>query len=133
MIKGHYQRHALKWRFLLVGGFNSLMGIMLFPLLCWIFLSLREHYQWTLVLSHVVCINLAYMMHKYIVFKTKGFSFSEFFRFTSFYNIVFSLNWLMLPWLVHGLQKNPALIQLIINLFIALGSYFWHRFISFKV
>lgn len=127
-----YQKYALQRRFLLVGGCNTVVGVVTYPLLCGLFVTLHTHYQLTLVLSQIWCISFSYLTNKYFVFKTQGISLREYWRFTLFYNLIFALNFLLLPLLVHGLQLSPAHIQLVINILIVIGSYFWHRRITFK-
>ncbi len=127
-----YQRYALQRRFLLVGGFNTLVAITFYPLLCFSVTFFRHHYLLTLILSHVVCITLSYLTQKYLVFKTHGVSFYEYLRFILFYNGVFVINFLLLPLLVQHFHASPGKIQLGINLLIAIGSYFWHQKITFK-
>ena len=128
-----YRKHALQWRFLLAGGFNTLVAIAMFPLLYSVLEPLRSHYNMLLVLSHVICMTTAFCVHKYGVFKSQGIGFWEYLRFTMYYNVIFIINLALLPVLVQGLQISPAYIQLGINVVIAVISYFWHRHVTFKV
>lgn len=131
-LRTYYQKHALQWRFVMVGGFNTLIGIITYPLLYLWLVPMRPHYTLLLVMSQVICISNAYVTNKCWVFQTKYYNFGEYLRFTLFYNLVFVLNLILLPILVHTLQVNPAKIQVIISILVAISSYFWHRYVTFK-
>lgn len=131
-VKHFYHQHALKLRFLLVGGCNTLLGIALYPVLYALLTPLRQHYTLLLLITQIICISNSYLTNKYFVFKTKGLNFWEYLRFTFYYNLVFLLNLIMLPVLVKTMHENPAKIQLVLNIFIAVGSYFWHTHLTFK-
>jgi putative flippase GtrA len=119
-------------RFLLVGGYNTLVGIIAYPLLYLALPLMRPHYTALLVLCQVLCITNAYVSYKYWVFQRQGLSLSEYLRFTLFYNLVFVVNLLVLPLLVQLSQANPAKIQVLISSATALGSYAWHKWVSFR-
>lgn len=131
-LKHLYDRHTLKVRFLLVGGCNTLLGIVLFPILYALLIPLQHHYNVLLLLSQIICISNSYLTNKYFVFKTKGINLEEYLRFTFYYNLVFVLNLIILPILVKKTQQSPAEIQLALNVLIAVGSYFWHTHLTFK-
>jgi putative flippase GtrA len=92
----------------------------------------RQNYLLLLIVAHVMCTSMAYFTHKTFVFKTKGHNRWEYLRFTLFYHSIFAANLLLLPFLVHVSHANPAKIQLAINVLVVIGSYFWHRSVSFK-
>lgn len=127
-----YIKHAQKIRFLLVGCGNTIVGILLFPALYFLLPTMRNHYLFLMIISQIFCITFSYFTNKYWVFKTKKNSFLEYVRFTLFYNIVFLINLIFLPWAVSRWHVNPGKIQLMINVFIAMSSYFWHQYITFK-
>lgn len=127
-----YSKHALQIRFLCVGGFNTLIGIVSFPTLYFLIPAMRAHYLLLMTICQIFCISFSYITNKFFVFRTKKTSLLEYLRFTFFYNIVFIANLIVLPFLVTHFHFNPAEIQLVINIFIAISSYFWHRNITFK-
>ncbi len=135
--RSFYQKHALQCRFLVIGGFNTLIGIFVYPLLYW-WLVPASHavnimvVDSVLVVSQIICISNSYLMNKYFVFKTKGLSFWEYLRFTLFYNIIFIINLGLLPLLIKIMHANPAKIQIGINVLVAMSSYFWHKLVTFK-
>lgn len=126
------QKYALQLRFLMVGGFNTLLGIAAYPVLYVVIVPLQSHYNILLVLTHLLCITTSYLTNKYLVFKTRGVCFWEYLRFTLFYNIIFVINLGLLPLLVQWQHLNPAKVQVAINLFIAAASYFWHTYVTFR-
>ena len=133
----YYQKHALQYRFIIVGGFNTLIGIIVYPLLYWLLVPASHAVNIlvvdsVLVVSQVICITNSYITNKYFVFKAKGSSFWEYIRFTLFYNIIFVINLGLLPLLIKMTQVNPAKIQACINVFVAISSYFWHKLFTFK-
>lgn len=127
-----YAKHGLKIRFLCVGGINTLVGITCFPAIYFLVPVVRPHYLFLMVVCQIFCISFSYLTNKYFVFRAKKTSLLEYLRFTCFYNIIFVVNLIILPWLVAHEHFNPALVQLVINIFIAMSSYFWHRHITFK-
>ena len=132
LTKKIYAQHALLIRFLMVGGVNTAVGIFCFPALYFFISTLRTHYLFLMVICQIICISFSYTTNKYFVFRTTGISFWEYLRFTFFYNIIFLINLIILPILVSYWKMNPAKIQLVINIFIAIGSYFWHNHITFS-
>ena len=132
MVDNIFTKHALQIRFLCVGGFNTLNGIVCFPLLYFLLPAARTHYVLLMVISQALCISASYATNKYFVFRAKKTNFFEYLRFISFYNIIFIVNLIILPFLVTQWHFNPAKIQLLINISIAVSSYFWHRYITFK-
>ena len=130
-IKKLGRAQALKLRFLMVGGLNTLIGIICFPLMYYLLPFLQSYYLILMLLSQVFCISFSYITNKYLVFKTKQVSLREYLRFTFFYNFVFLINLGVLPLLVKYQHLNPAIVQLCINIFIAVASYFWHTHITF--
>lgn len=130
---GHfYHKHALKLRFLVVGGVNTLVGIVMYPLLYELLVPMRAHYNWLLVLSQIICITNSYFTNKYWVFKIKTGGLWQYLKFTAYYNLIFLVNLGLLPLLVAMLQVSPAKIQVVINILLAIGSYFWHACLTFK-
>ncbi len=118
-------------RYLVAGGLNTALGLLLFPALLWTFAALREHYLIALGISQAVCLLFAFTTYKLGVFRTQGNILSEFAKFSSFYLANFAFNWLVLPLLVEVGGLDPVYAQLGFAAVQFTGSYFWHSRISF--
>lgn len=127
-----YDRHGLEVRYAIIGGVNTTVGIGLFPFLYWLLPNLHSHYLILMILSQFICILFSYVTNKLFVFRSKSKNILEYLRFTLFYNIVFAFNVVLLPIAVKHFGFNPGKLQLAINCCIAVSSYFWHKYITFK-
>lgn len=125
-------RHQTKARFLLVGGFNTLLGLSLFPLLYWLLIPRGLHYLEIWFFSQTICIFTAFLTNKYWVFRTSGNYKEEFFKFASFHFTIMLINLMALPLLVNLLDINPVIAQTLFALCVIFSSYFWYSQITFK-
>ncbi len=117
-------------RFLIVGGFNTLMGLGFFVLL---HLALpRIPYLVTLLLTYAIGIPLAFILQRRWVFKVSGNTLVDFFRFTSVQAAAVALNALVLPFLVEVVGLGVLIGQVVSLAIIVVGSYFAHLLISFR-
>jgi len=124
-------KHALKLRFLVAGGFNTFVGLSSYPILFFALEPYHVHYISILVLSHALCVPIAFMTNKYLVFRTRGNHIQEFLKFSTFYNGYLLFNLLLLPFIVEVSGLHPTITQSIISFGIILSSFFWHSRISF--
>jgi putative flippase GtrA len=124
-------KHALKLRFLVAGGFNTFVGLSSYPILFFALEPYHVHYISILVLSHALCVPIAFMTNKYLVFRTRGNHIQEFLKFSTFYNGYLLFNLLLLPFIVEVSGLHPAITQSIISVGIIVSSFFWHSKISF--
>lgn len=125
-------RHEKKVRYLIVGGWNTAFGYLLFIVL-YELLNSRINYIAILVLSYVLSITNAFLCYKFLVFKTKGNYLKEYLRFYVVYGAAFLLNLAMLPFFVEILKVSPVLSQGLIVSFTVLISYIGHNNFSFSV
>ncbi|MBY0429272.1 MAG: GtrA family protein [Alphaproteobacteria bacterium] len=109
--------------FLLVGIFNTLVGVLLFPLLHWMF---GEHVAFDLLLavSYVLCTLSSFLLHKYVTFKSKGSAVTEGIKFAALSGFTYVLNLIILHLVVPLLPWNKVLIQTIIAVALQAGNYF---------
>ena len=124
-------KHALKLRFIVAGGFNTFVGLSSYPILFFTLEPYHLHYMSVLVLNHALCVPIAFMTNKYLVFKTRGNHIQEFLKFSSFYSGYLLFNLLLMPLLVEVAGLHPAITQSIISFGIIVSSFFWHSKISF--
>lgn len=128
---GVVRRHETKIRFVVTGGVNTAVGILLFPILYLLLAPYHIHYVVTLVISNVLCVGFAYLTNKFFVFRTSGNYLREFGRFVVFHLSHFVLNLVAVPLLVEFAGISPLIAQPFFALVVVITSYFWHRHITF--
>lgn len=124
-------RHKKKINYLLVAGFNTVVGLSAFPILFYALASQHLHYMSILLISQVLCVISAFFTNKYLVFRTKGNHFSEFLKFSTFYMAYFLVNLILMPVLVEVAGIHPAVSQVFISIGIIISSFYWHSKVTF--
>ena len=130
-ILGSNSPRAIKFRFLIVGGLNTFVGLTLFPFLVWMTSGLNIHYLIIFIISYVLATTFSFLTNKFFVFKTSGGYLNEYVRFISFQLMHFILNIIVLPILVEIFRFKPIIIQPLFTLFVVITSYFWYSKIAF--
>ena len=125
-------RHEKKLRFLVAGGVNTLVGLSVYPLLYLWLEPMGIGYIAILFIASIISVSFSFFSNKYFVFKTKGNTGKEYFKFFLFYGFYFSLNLICLPILVEFFKISPIISQALFSILIIATSYFWHNFITFK-
>lgn len=120
-----------KIRYLLVGGYNTAFGYILFVLLLML-LKDRVHYLIVLVISHVISVTNAYLAYKFLVFKTQEQWLLEFVKFNTVYLGMLSINLVALPAMVELLAIRPIVGQAWFVIITVIVSYLGHKHFSFK-
>ncbi|NTV66181.1 MAG: GtrA family protein [Chlorobaculum sp.] len=123
-------KHKSKIAYLLVGGWNTLLGYGVFALLYYYF-SDRLSYAVILTISYVISITNAYLGYKFFVFKTKGGFIKEYFRFYVVYGGTYLANMVAFPVAIKYMGVNPYAAQVIITFIIMVVSYISHKKFSF--
>ena len=119
--------------FLLVGGFNTLLGFGIYTLLTvWVFHDLKFGYLISLVISYAVGITVGFFLYRRFVYKVNGKIFSDFVKFTSVYLFSITLNLILLPAFVQLTPIGPVLAQAMVLVITTLVSYFGHGYFSFR-
>jgi len=131
-IKKFYSLHGQKIRYLLVGGWNTVFGYLLFAVL-FSLLGAWVNYIAILVISYVFGITNAYLCYKFLVFRTEGNYLREYLRFYLVYGAAFLLNLALLPVFVELLHLDPLISQGIIVGLTVIISYIAHKNFSFSV
>ena len=118
-------------RYLIVGGFNTLVGLGLYAG----FHALLGHqlgYLLVLIPAYAVGIVVSFLTQRYLVFGARGQVMAQFLRFTSVQLSGLALNALVLA-LIHETTSIPAVPSQAISLFfVAVATYFSHKFFSFR-
>ena len=120
-----------EFRFLLVGGFNTVWGFGVTSLFLWLLLP-RYSIIWVLVISNIINVSVSYLTQKLLVFRTTGAWLHEYLRFYGVSIVPIGLSFVILPFLINVLKFNPHIAN---GLFTALSvgiSYLGHKHVSFK-
>lgn len=119
------------FRYLLVGGWNTLFGIGIYALLYWL-LGKEVNYLVLAIPANILAVTNAFFCYKFIVFKTKGNILREYFRCYLVYGSSMLLGLAGLYILVDWLHLHPVLANVLLTGITVVISYFGHRFFSFK-
>lgn len=118
-------------RFLAVGGFNTVFGLLFFYALEYLIGSVIGYFS-VLIITFAVILVTSFSLYRWLVFKVRGKLLTDFARFASVYTVPFIANAIALPILVSGLGWLPSIAQTIIVCFSTLFSYFGHKHFSFR-
>lgn len=122
-------------RFVLVGGFNTLVGLILFAAINAL-IGDSGHYAYlaTVVLAQGIGVQSAFFTQRYIVFRARGGHLGhELLRFNLVYAVGIAANLAVLPLLVEvgGLPVFPA--QILFTIGLAVVSYLAGRTFVFRL
>ncbi len=120
-------------RFLLAGGFNTAMGLFLFPVAQTILGPLGVSYMVTLVACTFYVILQAYALGRWFVFNSRQKPFREFIFFSAFQWGYFAFNLVALPAIVTVWKLDPRIVQFCISCIATVCSYFWQSRVVFRV
>ena len=126
-------------RFLLIGAWNTFFGYAAFWVMYGVFARFITvnyvAYTSAQVVSWVISVLNAYLLHKYVTFRSaaKGRdAVREFFRFMQTYVAMFILGLLMLPFFVEYVGLTPRVAALVATAIGVVISYVGHRFRTFR-
>jgi putative flippase GtrA len=118
------------FRYVAVGGFNTLFGLAVFAGLLTLFGD-SLHYLVILLVSHVIAVLTAFALHRSLVFRVRKHFWRDLYRFWSVYLVALGANLVCLPLSVELLHLSPLLAQALIITITALVSYVAHARFSF--
>ncbi len=130
-MKAFYNRHQEKINYLVVGGWNTVVGYLTFVGLYLLFHQ-RINYVVLLVVSNLISITNAYVGYKVFVFRTKGNYLREYLRFYFIYGLILLLNLVLLPLIVELFKVNPVIAQGIIMFLNVILSFLGNKHFSFR-
>lgn len=131
-----------KLRYLLVGGFNTVVSYTLLNLLDWLFGRANASANWgyspeiianaALIIQYLITINLSVLTMRYYVFQSHGDWRKEFAKAWSVYVFIYFINAPILTFLmlVFGLQTWSA--QAIYLVFSTVITFILHKYYSFR-
>lgn len=140
MVARLWSRYGQVFRYLVVGGLNTVFGYGTFAVLNY-FLTGHVPYAYMAAsaLSSVVSISFAFVGYKFFVFKTKGNFLREYLRTYAVYGSSMLVGLALLPALVfalgfviHRANVVPYVAQAITMVIVVFGSFFGHKKFSFR-
>jgi putative flippase GtrA len=117
--------------FLIVGGVNTVAGYLAFAGFQ-LTVGQRWGYFATLACSHVVCVLIAFVLYRFVVFRVRGHVLSDLWRFETVYLSALAINFVLLPVLVEIAHLNVYLAQALIMFVTAAMSWVGHKHYSFR-
>lgn len=130
MIQKIFQRQDV--RFLAIGGLNFAWGLVSYPIFFELLRPSGINYLWILVFTYVVNTFISFASQKYLVFRTEGKHLQELSKFGLLQICLLLINLVALPLLISATGWSPVVLQPIFALFIALCTFFVHKFFTFK-
>lgn len=121
-----------KFRFLMVGGFNTFFGFLIFTGLTLSLKTVPHGYMIGLVVSQIVSNFVAFYLHRKVTFRVKGQLVKDFIRFTMINMVSYAINLIILPILVNVGHMNPISAQFLILIVTTTISFVGHKFFSFR-
>lgn len=117
-----------KLRFLLVGGFNTVLAYSLFALF---FAVAHLPYMWALIIQNVITINFSIFTMRYYVFQSKGNFLQEYCKAWGVYLWMFFFNSISLTFLVEVCHIYELWAQAIYLTISTIMTYILHKYFSF--
>jgi putative flippase GtrA len=116
-------------RYLMVGGFNTVLGFTLFTVQV---LVLQIPYLAALVVSHVVGVTVAFLLYRRFVFGAAGGFWLDYVRCHGVYLGQFALSGTLLVILAEVFGLAPVLAMAVTLVTTVTVSFFGHKHISFR-
>ena len=118
-----------KLRFLLVGGFNTVVSYLLFAFL---YKVIGWHYNTALTVQYLITVNMSVLTMRYYVFRSSGNFGREFVKAWSVYIFIFFFNAAMLNLFVKVLSLQPLLAQALYLVISTVVTFILHKYLSFR-
>jgi putative flippase GtrA len=120
-----------KLLFLIVGGYNTVFGYLLFCLLQ-IFLQNHFHYLIILTISHFLSVINSFISFKIFVFKTKHNWLFEYCKVNLVYLFYLLNNFWLLWFFINIFHCNKFFAQLLCIILLTIAVYFLHKNFVYK-
>lgn len=118
-----------KLRFLLVGGFNTLVSYLLFV---WFVDIIKIPYQLSLIILYFLTVNISIFTMRYYVFRSNGRLSAEYSKAWAVYLTLFLLNYAFLFLTADCLNLNILLAQALYVVLSTIITFLVHKYITFK-
>ena len=119
-----------KLRFLVIGGFNTVIAYMIF-VLC-LLVAGTDKYQMCLLLAWILSSFVSFVMMKTFVFCTKGGWKSEYLKCAASWLVSYVVNAVILQILVQNLMWNIYLAQMLAVAICTCVTYILFKYFAFK-
>lgn len=118
-----------KWRFLIVGGWNTACSLLFFTVL----FKFINNYKAALILSHLLSVTQSFAAFRILVFikNSSRHIIQEYFKIHFLYALYFILNFILLWLIVEFTPLQPLVGQFIITCFLVILSYFGNKYFTF--
>lgn len=120
-----------QFRFLLVGGYNTVISYGIFCLMNFLF-GVQLHYLLILAFCHFISVTHSFLNLRFFVFRSNGHFWQEFLKVNLVYLGYFCCNATLLCTLKELVGINIFVAQLICILTLFVATYFLHKNFSFK-
>ncbi|MCT8389937.1 GtrA family protein [Leuconostoc holzapfelii] len=121
-----------KFRFLMVGGFNTFFGFLIFSGLTLSLKTVPHGYMIGLIVSQITSNFVAFYLHRKVTFRVKGQFVKDLVRFTMINAVSYAINLVALPLLVNVGHIDPISGQFLILIVTTIISFVGHKFFSFR-
>ncbi len=127
-------------RYVIVGTWNTFFGYAVYAFFTYMLTGLVPHaYIFASVIANVISITVAYIGHKFFVFKTKGNYLREYMKFYAVYGVAVIVNITLLPFVVAAVsyvtnqeKYSPYIAGIILTSITVICSFFGHKNFSFR-
>ncbi|MBQ9235528.1 MAG: GtrA family protein [Alphaproteobacteria bacterium] len=126
-LEGYWFSLPEKIRFILVGGFNTVVSYFLFLGLNWLW-----GYKTALWLTYAIAVNLSIFTMRYYVFSSRGNLLEQYIKALSTYVVTIIGNFAFLHWAVEAGLWPVWLAQALYTAISTLGLYLLHKYVNFK-
>lgn len=123
--------HDLRLRFVVVGAFNTGVGLLCFPIL-YLALGRRLPYLALVVVSFVLAVTSAFFTHRWIVFRAGGPVLPQYLRFAAGQMGLLGVSLLGMALLVGHLGVPPLVAQPALSLTMVVLSFAWNSRVTFR-
>lgn len=120
-----------KFRYLLIGAWNTLAGYAIFAGLYFL-IGTSIGYLATAALSHVLAVTQSFAAQRNLVFRSQGNGWAEYVRFHIAHLGSLMLGLTLLPLQVELLGIAPLIAQALVTALIVILSYFVHQHFTFR-
>jgi putative flippase GtrA len=118
-------------RYVLAGGYNTAVGIVLYLLLFGLFQQ-KVHYLVLLALNYLLGTLNGYLAYKIFVFRTRASYLAEYLRFNIVHMSGMAVNFIALPILVEWAGLTPFVSQGLIVAALIVASFVLHKRFTFR-
>ena len=129
LIENYWFKLPQQLRFVLLGGFNTLLSYLIFVFLIKI---AAFSYQFSLIAQYLITVNISIFSMRYYVFRSTHSLKTEYSKAWSVYLLMPAFNYLFLYITIDRFQLNILLSQAAYTILSTAITYILHRFYSFR-